>query len=151
MNKRELIDYVCQKLETTKAGAEETVNVVLRAIQEGIANDDSVSVAGFGTWNKRFRSARTGRNPQTGEPLQIAASTTVGFKPAKAWKEELNSSGTTEEASSTTEETGYTEEASATEEAGSGSTYEAGAVETDSAEESSGEGGSEESTNSSWV
>ena len=83
MNKRELIDYVCQNLETTKAGAEETVNVVLRAIQEGIANDDSVSVAGFGTWNKRFRSARTGRNPQTGEPLQIAASTTVGFKPAK--------------------------------------------------------------------
>ncbi len=146
MNKRELIDYVCQNLETTKAGAEETVNVVLRAIQEGIANDDSVSVAGFGTWNKRFRSARTGRNPQTGEPLQIAASTTVGFKPAKAWKEELNSSGTTEEAS-TTEETGYTEEA------GSGSAYEAGAVATDSAEESSGEGegGSEESTNSSWV
>ena len=146
MNKRELIDYVCQNLETTKAGAEETVNVVLRAIQEGIANDDSVSVAGFGTWNKRFRSARTGRNPQTGEPLQIAASTTVGFKPAKAWKEELNSSGTTAEAS-TTEETGYTEEA------GSGSAYEAGAVATDSAEESSGEGegGSEESTNSSWV
>lgn len=144
MNKRELIDYVCQNLETTKAGAEETVNVVLRAIQEGIANDDSVSVAGFGTWNKRFRSARTGRNPQTGEPLQIAASTTVGFKPAKAWKEELNSSGTTEE-------TGYTEEASATEEADSGSTYETGAVEADSAEESSGEGGSEESTNSSWV
>ena len=146
MNKRELIDYVCQNLETTKAGAEETVNVVLRAIQEGIANDDSVSVAGFGTWNKRFRSARTCRNPQTGEPLQIAASTTVGFKPAKAWKEELNSSGTTEEAS-TTEETGYTEEA------GSGSAYEAGAVATDSAEESSGEGegGSEESTNSSWV
>ena len=136
MNKRELIDYVCQNLETTKAGAEETVNVVLRAIQEGIANDDSVSVAGFGTWNKRFRSARTGRNPQTGEPLQIAASTTVGFKPAKAWKEELNSSGTTEE-------TGYTEEASATEEADSGSTYETGAVEADSAEESSDGGGSE--------
>ena len=94
MNKRELIDYVCQNLETTKAGAEETVNVVLRAIQEGIANDDSVSVAGFGTWNKRFRSARTGRNPQTGEPIQIKASTTVGFKPAKAWKEDLNAPAT---------------------------------------------------------
>ncbi|MCX8229322.1 MAG: HU family DNA-binding protein [Planctomycetota bacterium] len=90
MNKRELIEYVCAELETTKAGAEETVNTVLRGIQTGITNDETVSIAGFGTWNTRYRAARAGRNPQTGETIQIKASTTVGFKPAKAWKDELN-------------------------------------------------------------
>ena len=142
MNKRELIDYVCQNLETTKAGAEETVNVVLRAIQEGIANDDSVSVAGFGTWNKRFRSARTGRNPQTGEPIQIKASTTVGFKPAKAWKEDLNApaAATTTEDSSTTEDSNPTE------------TQEASAPETTTTEGSSteGEGGEGKDSSNYW-
>ena len=90
MNKRELIEYVCAELETTKSGAEETVNTVLRGIQTGITNDETVSSAGFGTWNTRYRAARAGRNPQTGETIQIKASTTVGFKPAKAWKDELN-------------------------------------------------------------
>ena len=142
MNKRELIDYVCQNLETTKAGAEETVNVVLRAIQEGIANDDSVSVAGFGTWNKRFRSARTGRNPQTGEPIQIKASTTVGFKPAKAWKEDLNAPAT----ATTMEESGTTEDSNPTE------TQEASAPETTTTEGSSteGEGGEGKDSSSYW-
>ena len=142
MNKRELIDYVCQNLETTKAGAEETVNVVLRAIQEGIANDDSVSVAGFGTWNKRFRSARTGRNPQTGEPIQIKASTTVGFKPAKAWKEDLNAPAT----ATTTEDSGTTEDSNPTE------TQEASAPETTTTEGSSTEakGGEGKDSSSYW-
>ncbi len=142
MNKRELIDYVCQNLETTKAGAEETVNVVLRAIQEGIANDDSVSVAGFGTWNKRFRSARTGRNPQTGEPIQIKASTTVGFKPAKAWKEDLNTPAT----ATATEDFGTTEDSNPTE------TQEASAPEATTTEGSSteGEGGESKDSSSYW-
>jgi DNA-binding protein HU-alpha len=142
MNKRELIDYVCQNLETTKAGAEETVNVVLRAIQEGIANDDSVSVAGFGTWNKRFRSARTGRNPQTGEPIQIKASTTVGFKPAKAWKEDLNAPA----AATTTEDSGTIEDSNPTE------TQEASAPETTTTEGSSpeGEGGEGKDSSNYW-
>ena len=142
MNKRELIDYVCQNLETTKAGAEETVNVVLRAIQEGIANDDSVSVAGFGTWNKRFRSARTGRNPQTGEPIQIKASTTVGFKPAKAWKEDLNAPAT----ATTTEDFGTTEDSNPTE------TQETSVPETTTTEGSSteGEGGEGKDSSSYW-
>ena len=90
MNKRELIEYVCANLETTKSGAEETVNTVLQGIQSGITSDSTVSIAGFGTWTTRHRAARAGRNPQTGATIQIKASNTVGFKPAKAWKDELN-------------------------------------------------------------
>ena len=90
MNTRELIEAVCAELETTKSAAEETVNVVLNAIKYGVASDDQVSIAGFGTWSKRSRAARTGRNPQTGETMQIKASKSVGFKPAKAWKDSVN-------------------------------------------------------------
>ncbi|MBC8369715.1 MAG: HU family DNA-binding protein [Planctomycetes bacterium] len=90
MNKRELIEAVCSELETTKSAAEETVNIVLQAIKDGVASDDQVSIAGFGTWSKRSRAARTGRNPQTGETMQIKASKSVGFKPAKAWKDSVN-------------------------------------------------------------
>ena len=90
MNKREVIEAVCAELETTKSAAEETVNVVLNAIKYGVASDDQVSIAGFGTWSKRSRAARTGRNPQTGETMQIKASKSVGFKPAKAWKDSVN-------------------------------------------------------------
>jgi len=90
MNKRELVDVVCSNLETTKAAAEDTVNVVLKSIQQGLKEHGQVSVAGFGTWSVRQRAARTGRNPQTGEPMEIKASTSVGFKPAKAWKDSLN-------------------------------------------------------------
>ena len=89
MNKRELIEFVYESLETTKSGSEEIVNVVLKAVQEGIKRDGAVSVAGFGTWTSRKRAARIGRNPQTGEPIQIRASTTISFRPAKAWKDQL--------------------------------------------------------------
>ena len=90
MNKRELIDFVCEKMGTTKSAATETVNAVLEGVRAGIQSDEAVSLAGFGTWNKRHRAARMGRNPQTGEAIQIKASNSVGFKPAKAWKDELN-------------------------------------------------------------
>ncbi|HEX9794556.1 MAG TPA: HU family DNA-binding protein [Planctomycetota bacterium] len=90
MNKRELIDYVSEKLETTKAGSEEIVNTVLAGVRDGLQRDDAVAVAGFGTFTSRSRAARQGRNPQTGEPLQIKESRTVSFRPAKAWKEQLN-------------------------------------------------------------
>ncbi|HJM38678.1 MAG TPA: HU family DNA-binding protein [Planctomycetota bacterium] len=90
MNKRELIDYVCGELETTKSSSEEIVNTVFDGIQYGVKKDGTVSIAGFGAWNKRKRAARMGRNPQTGESIKIKASKTVAFKPAKAWKEALN-------------------------------------------------------------
>ncbi len=90
MNKRDLIDYVCEHLATTKSSSEGIVNVVLSGIQNGVSDDGTVSLAGFGTWNVRERAARTGRNPQTGETIQIQASKTIAFKPAKAWKDQMN-------------------------------------------------------------
>ena len=90
MNKRDLIDYVSESLGTTKSSSEEIVNAVFLGVRHGVANDAAVSIAGFGTWTARQRASRVGRNPQTGDPIQIPASKTVGFKPARNWKEELN-------------------------------------------------------------
>ena len=87
MNKRELVDAVCSNLETTKAAAEDTVNVVLKAIQEGLQQHGQVSVAGFGTWTVRQRAARTGRNPQTGSSIKIKAKKVAKFNPGKALRE----------------------------------------------------------------
>lgn len=89
MNKRELIDQVCTQLATTKAGAEETVNAVLGAIQQGIAQDGEVALAGFGSFVLRRRPERLGRNPQNGASIQIGASASVLFHPARGWKESL--------------------------------------------------------------
>ena len=90
MNKRELIEAVCAELETTKSAAEETVNIVLQAIKDGVTSDDQVSIAGFGTWSKRSRAARTGRNPQTGAEIQISAAKVPAFKAGKALKDAVN-------------------------------------------------------------
>ena len=90
MNKKGLVDFVCRELQTTKASSETIVNIVLQGVQEGVSDDGVVSIAGFGTWSTRRRAARSGRNPQTGNPIQIPASTTISFRPAKAWKDTLN-------------------------------------------------------------
>jgi DNA-binding protein HU-beta len=88
MNKGELIDAVQKSLgdDATKKSAEEAVKAVLEAIATGVKKDGSVQLLGFGTFEVRKREARTGRNPKTGEPLKIAASKTIGFKPAAALK-----------------------------------------------------------------
>lgn len=88
MNKGELIDAVQKSLgdDATKKAAEEAVKAVLEAIATGVKKDGSVQLLGFGTFEVRKREARTGRNPKTGEPLKIAASKTIGFKPAAALK-----------------------------------------------------------------
>ncbi|MEM9281717.1 MAG: HU family DNA-binding protein [Verrucomicrobiota bacterium] len=91
MNKGELIDAVQNALggDTSKKGAEEAVKAVLDSIAAGVKSDGSVQLLGFGTFEVRHRSARTGRNPKTGETIQIAASKTVGFKPSSALKNSL--------------------------------------------------------------
>jgi DNA-binding protein HU-beta len=91
MNKGELIEAVQKSLgdDTTKKAAEEAVKAVLEAIAVGVKKDGSVQLLGFGTFEVRKREARTGRNPKTGEPLKIAASKTIGFKPAAALKGSL--------------------------------------------------------------
>lgn len=87
MNKAELVETVAQSLDESKAGAERAVNAVLDGIRKGTKKDKSCTIIGFGTFNVKKRKARTGRNPQTGESIKIKASTTVGFKPSKKFKD----------------------------------------------------------------
>jgi DNA-binding protein HU-beta len=86
MNKGQLIEAVAAELETSKAAASRAVEAVVGSITNGIKQDNSVTIVGFGSFAKKKRSARTVRNPSTGEPMDIQASTTVGFKPSQALK-----------------------------------------------------------------
>lgn len=89
MNKGELIDQVATNLNTSKTDASKAVEAVLECITQGIKEREKVALAGFGTFVKRQRAARTGINPSTKQPISIAASTTCGFKPATALKAAL--------------------------------------------------------------
>ena len=90
MNKGQLIDAVATELDTSKAAASRAVEAVMTSITSGIKQDDSVTIVGFGSFSKKHRSARTVRNPATGEPMNIKATTTVGFKPAQALKDVMD-------------------------------------------------------------
>jgi len=91
MNKGQLVEAVQTALgdDTSKRGAEEAVAAVLDAIANGVRSDGTVQLIGFGTFNVKSRAARMGRNPKTGEAMQIKASKTVGFKPSSALKSSL--------------------------------------------------------------
>lgn len=83
MNKAGLAEYVARETGSSKASAEEVINAVMDGIRTGLEKDKSVQLVGFGTFNVRHRKARSGRNPQTGEAIEIKASDTVGFRPSK--------------------------------------------------------------------
>ncbi|MGD8214519.1 HU family DNA-binding protein [Aestuariimicrobium sp. Y1814] len=87
MNKRGLIDSVAASSDLDARAAEGAVDAVLAVISDALAGGDRVTIAGFGTFEVRDRSARAGRNPQTGEAIEIPASKAVAFKPAAALKE----------------------------------------------------------------
>ena len=89
MNKGQLIETVAVELGASKAAASRAVQAVINSISEGVKVDESVTIVGFGTFAKKERSARMGRNPATGEPMQIQATTTVAFKPSQAFKDNL--------------------------------------------------------------
>ena len=89
MNKGQLIEAVAADLDTSKAQASRAVDAVVRSITSGIKCDDSVTIVGFGSFAKKRRAARKVRNPATGLPMDIKATTTVGFKPSQALKEEM--------------------------------------------------------------
>ena len=89
MKKSELIEAVAAKTELTKAAAGRAVEMVLDTIAETVAKGDTVSVIGFGSFEARKRAARTGKNPQTGEVLKIAATTVPAFKAGKAFKDRV--------------------------------------------------------------
>ncbi|MGN0836734.1 MAG: HU family DNA-binding protein [Akkermansia sp.] len=87
MNKTQLVDIVQTKLPATatKKLAEDALNAVLDAIREAVKTD-KVQLVGFGTFEMKTRAARTGRNPQTGEAMKIAASATLAFRPSSTFK-----------------------------------------------------------------
>ena len=90
MNKTELVEVISSKAEITKAEAGKVLGAALDGIIEGLAKDGKVTLVGFGTFEVRTRSARTGRNPRTGEKIKIAASKAPAFKPGKALKDKVN-------------------------------------------------------------
>ena len=89
MNKGQLIEAVASELGESKAVASRALEAVINSITKGVKHDQSVTIVGFGTFTKKSRSARTGRNPATGQPMEIKASTTIGFKASQALKQEL--------------------------------------------------------------
>ena len=90
MNKTELTDAVAEAAEITKADAARALDAVLNSISETLAKGEQVSLIGFGTFLVRERAARTGRNPQTGAEIKIAAAKVPAFKPGKALKDAVN-------------------------------------------------------------
>jgi|TARA_R110001592_G_scaffold331716_1_gene614753 DNA-binding protein HU-beta len=90
MNKAELIDTVAEAADLSKASAARAVDAVTDAIADALKKDDQVTIVGFGTFSVRKRAARSGRNPRTGETINIKASNVPGFKPGKALKDAVN-------------------------------------------------------------
>jgi len=90
MNKSELIDSIANSAELTKADASRALDAFITTVTSTLRNDDSITLVGFGTFKVSNRSARTGRNPRTGEPIQIPASNTVKFSTGKELKEAIN-------------------------------------------------------------
>ena len=90
MNKAELIEAVAEHAEMTKAEAARAVDAVVSSITAAMKKQDDVSLIGFGTFTVRDRAARAGRNPQTGETIQIAAAKVPAFKAGKALKDAVN-------------------------------------------------------------
>ncbi|MDD2553186.1 MAG: HU family DNA-binding protein [Desulfotomaculaceae bacterium] len=87
MNKAELISSVAEHAELSKKDSEKAVNAVLETIGKALGNGDRVQLVGFGTFEIRERAARKGRNPQTGEEINIAAARVPVFKAGKALRE----------------------------------------------------------------
>ena len=90
MNKGELISAIAEKAGLSKADSEKALNATTEAIKETLAKGESIQLIGFGTFSISERSARTGRNPQTGKEIQIAAKKVAKFKPGKALDETIN-------------------------------------------------------------
>lgn len=90
MNKTDLIAKVSESTELSKKDATKAVDAVFEAIAEALQNGDKVQLVGFGNFEVRERQARKGRNPQTGEEIDIAASKVPAFKPGKSLKDQVS-------------------------------------------------------------
>lgn len=90
MNKSELIDAIAEQSGLTKADSTKALNAFIDSVSGAMKRGDDVVLVGFGTFSVKERAARTGRNPKTGEALQIAASKVPSFKAGKGLKDAVN-------------------------------------------------------------
>ena len=88
-NKQELVNDVAEATELTKKDSAAAVDAVFAAVSEYLSKGEKVQLIGFGNFEVRTRAARKGRNPQTGEEIEIAASKIPAFKPGKALKDAI--------------------------------------------------------------
>ena len=86
MNKSELVESIAEKSGLSKSQAGEALDALIDAVQSAVASGDKVTLPGFGAWSRTDRAARMGRNPRTGEPVQIAASKGVKFTAGAGFK-----------------------------------------------------------------
>jgi len=90
MNKEELVQEISKKAKVTQKEASEVLSVLMDVVEKTVAKGKKVTLVGFGTFEARKRKARTGRNPQTGKEIKIAAKTVPAFTAGKKFKELVN-------------------------------------------------------------
>ena len=89
MNKNELVDAVAAETDLRKSDAAKAVDAVFNCISQSLKQGDEVRIVGVGTFAVANRAATEGRNPRTGEKIQIAASKTIKFRAGKGWKDSI--------------------------------------------------------------
>ncbi|MEH2227229.1 HU family DNA-binding protein [Nostoc sp.] len=89
MNKGELVDAVAAKTNITKKQADEVISAFLSVVTETVANGEKITLVGFGSFERRDRSEREGRNPKTNEPMTIPATKVPAFSAGKLFKEKV--------------------------------------------------------------
>ena len=89
MKKDELVQAIAESADVSKADADRVLKALVDTVTSGVASGEKIQIPGLGTFDARDRSAREGRNPQTGETIQIAATTVPGFKAASAFKDSV--------------------------------------------------------------
>jgi DNA-binding protein HU-beta len=89
LNKAELIDYISELAGLTKKDAEKSLNATLEAVTKSLSKGDEVSIANFGSFKVKMRSARKGRNPRTGEEMDIPAKNVISFSAGKNLRESV--------------------------------------------------------------
>lgn len=90
LNKSQLIEKIASGADISKASAGRALDSFIEAVSGALQEEDQVALVGFGTFSVRERAARTGRNPQSGETIEIAAAKIPAFKPGKALKDAVN-------------------------------------------------------------
>lgn len=87
MNKSELVTQISHELHTSKLASAHLLDTVLDGIRKGLREEGTVTITGFGTFEVKTRKPRIGRNPHTGQPIQISAGKRVGFRVGKGLKQ----------------------------------------------------------------